>query len=154
MGSDTCPWCTLVLSWATCCRHTDVVYVLPLNILFLLTEVKCQMSSLSDDGLVWLSVWSGVQSACSWCHCIPKPHHLLRHLNSCQFYHSVQWQWRCKQLFGNPGYVPWLHSTATYCDDSSMVDRKTVASRAGLFVQMSALDFDQEVKILKCDYDM
>ena len=35
--------------------------------------------------LVWLSVWSDVQTVCiwsSWCHCIPKPHHLLPHLNS------------------------------------------------------------------------
>ena len=34
--------------------------------------------------LVWLSVWSEVQIVCiwsSWCHCIPKPHHLLPHLN-------------------------------------------------------------------------
>ena len=34
--------------------------------------------------LVWLSVWSEVQIVCvlsSWCHCIPKLHHLLPHLN-------------------------------------------------------------------------
>jgi len=34
--------------------------------------------------LVWLSVCSKVQIACmwsSWCHCIPKPNHLLPHLN-------------------------------------------------------------------------
>ena len=34
--------------------------------------------------LVWLSVWSKVQIICiwsSWCHCIPKPHHLLPRLN-------------------------------------------------------------------------
>ena len=30
--------------------------------------------------LVWLSVWRKVQMVCvwsSWCHCIPKPHHIL-----------------------------------------------------------------------------
>ena len=30
--------------------------------------------------LVWLSVWRKVQTVCvwsSWCHCIPKPHHIL-----------------------------------------------------------------------------
>jgi len=34
--------------------------------------------------LVWLSVRGEVQIVCiwsSWCHCSPKPHHLLHHLN-------------------------------------------------------------------------
>ena len=34
--------------------------------------------------LVWLSVWSEMQIVCIWyirCHCHPKPHHLLPHLN-------------------------------------------------------------------------
>jgi len=35
--------------------------------------------------LVWLSVWSEVQTVC---HCIPKPHHLLPHLNPDWFYLS------------------------------------------------------------------
>jgi len=46
---------------------------------------------LSDEVLVWLSVWSEVQIVCirsSWCHCIPKPHHLLHHLNQDWFYLS------------------------------------------------------------------
>ena len=40
---------------------------------------------------MWLSVWSKVQTVCiwsSWCHCIPKPHHLLPHLNPDWFYLS------------------------------------------------------------------
>ena len=39
---------------------------------------------MSDEVLVWLSVCSEVQTVCiwsSWCHCIPKPRHLMRHLN-------------------------------------------------------------------------
>ena len=46
---------------------------------------------LSDGMLVWLSVCSKVQIVCiwsSWCHCIPKPHHLLPYLNSDWFYFS------------------------------------------------------------------
>jgi len=41
--------------------------------------------------LVWLSVWIEVQIVCiwsSWCHCIPKPHHLLPPLNPDWFYLS------------------------------------------------------------------
>ena len=40
---------------------------------------------------MWLSVWSEVQIVCiwsSWCHCIPKPHHLLPRLNPDWFYLS------------------------------------------------------------------
>ena len=39
----------------------------------------------SHEVLVWLSVWSEVQIVCiwsSWCHCIPKPHHLLPRFKS------------------------------------------------------------------------
>jgi len=39
---------------------------------------------LSDEVLVWLSVWNEVQIVCKWsscCHCIQKPHLLLPHLN-------------------------------------------------------------------------
>ena len=46
---------------------------------------------LSDEVLVWLSVWSEVQIVCiwsSWCHCIPKPHHLLPYSNPEWFYIS------------------------------------------------------------------
>ena len=44
-----------------------------------------------DGVLVWLSVWSEVQIVRiwpSWCHCIPKLHHLLPHLNPEWFYLS------------------------------------------------------------------
>jgi len=43
--------------------------------------------------LVWLSVWSKVKIVCkwsSWCHCIPKPHHLWPHLNPDWF---TFWYW-------------------------------------------------------------
>ena len=46
---------------------------------------------LSDEVLVWLSVWGEVQVVCmwsSWCHCIPKPRYLLPHLNPDWFYLS------------------------------------------------------------------
>ena len=49
------------------------------------------LSFFSDEVLVWLSVWSEVQIVCiwsSWCHCIPKAHHLLPHLNPDWFYLS------------------------------------------------------------------
>jgi len=41
------------------------------------------LKKLTNEVLTWLSVWSKVQVVCmwsSWCHCIPKPHH-LRHFN-------------------------------------------------------------------------
>jgi len=50
--------------------------------------VRCQEEHPTR---VWLSVWSEVQIVCiwsSWCHCIPKPHHLLPHLNPDWFYLS------------------------------------------------------------------
>jgi len=46
---------------------------------------------LSDEVLVWLSVWSEVQIVCiwsSWYHCVPKPCHLLPHINQDWFYLS------------------------------------------------------------------
>ena len=49
------------------------------------------VKKLSDEVLVWFSVWIEVQIVCtwsSWCHCIHKPHHLLPHLNSDWFYLS------------------------------------------------------------------
>jgi len=58
---------------------------------------------LSDDVLVWLSVWSEVQIVCIWsrgCHCIQKPHHLLPHLNpgwsylSCTGFPRLSWKRR------------------------------------------------------------
>ena len=59
---------------------------------------------MSDEVLVWLSVWSNVQIVStwsSWYHCIPKPHHLLPHLNPDWFYLSgaglprLVWKWGC-----------------------------------------------------------
>jgi len=49
------------------------------------------LKKLGDEVLVWLSVWSEVQIVCiwsSWCHYIPKPRHLLHHLNPDWFYLS------------------------------------------------------------------
>ena len=49
------------------------------------------LKALSDEVLVWLSVWSEVRIVCissSWCHCITKLHHLLPCLNSDRFYLS------------------------------------------------------------------
>ena len=46
---------------------------------------------LTDEVLMWLSVWSEVHIVCiwsSWCRCIPKPHYLLPHLNPYWFYLS------------------------------------------------------------------
>jgi len=48
--------------------------------------------------LAWLSVWIEVQIVCiwsSWCHCIPKPHRLLPHLNPDWFYLSGTGLPRC-----------------------------------------------------------
>ena len=53
-----------------------------------LLEEHLACKKLSDEVLVWLSVWSEVQIVCiwsSWCHCFPKPHHLLPHLNQAGF---------------------------------------------------------------------
>jgi len=44
---------------------------------------------LSDEVLVWLSVWIKVHIICiwsSWCYCHHKTHHLLPHLNPHCFY--------------------------------------------------------------------
>jgi len=46
---------------------------------------------LSDEVLVWLSFWREDQIVCiwsRWCHCIPKSHLLLPHLNPDWFYLS------------------------------------------------------------------
>ena len=46
------------------------------------------LQKLSDEVLVWLSVCSEVHIVCtwsSWSHYIPKPHHLLPHLNPDSF---------------------------------------------------------------------
>ena len=75
-----------------CCKFrgtflNDLVIVIAFSVLTLLVgrqkdHPACK--NLSDEVLVWLSVWSKVQTVCiwsSWCHCIPKPHHLLPNLN-------------------------------------------------------------------------
>ena len=68
----------------------------------------CSLQKLSDEVLVRLSVWSEVQIVCilsSWCHCIPKPNHLLPHLNPDWFYLSgtglprVTWKGAVKQVY-------------------------------------------------------
>jgi len=49
------------------------------------------IKKLSDELLMWLSVWGEVQIVCiwsSWCQCIWKPRHLLHHLNRDLFYLS------------------------------------------------------------------
>jgi len=62
---------------------------------------------LSDEVLVWLSVWSEVQIVCmwsSWCHCIPKRYRLLPHLNPDWFYLSgaglPRMSWKHRPLNG------------------------------------------------------
>jgi len=59
--------------------------------------------------LMWLSVWSEVQIVCilsSGCHCIPKPHHLLSHLNPDWFYPSgsglPRLSWKQTHPFNGP----------------------------------------------------
>ena len=47
---------------------------------------------LSDEVLVWSSVWSEVQIVCrwfSWCHCILEHRHLVPHLNRDWFTYLV-----------------------------------------------------------------
>jgi len=58
---------------------------------------------------MWLSVWSEVQIVCilsSGCHCIPKPHHLLSHLNPDWFYPSgsglPRLSWKQTHPFNGP----------------------------------------------------
>jgi len=46
------------------------------------------LEKLSDEVLMWLSGWSEVQIVYICIHCIPKPHHLLPHLNPDWFYLS------------------------------------------------------------------
>ena len=49
----------------------------------------CSLWKLSDEVLMWLFVCSKVQIIriwSSWCHCIPKPHHVLPHFNPDWFY--------------------------------------------------------------------
>ena len=54
-------------------------------------EEHSACKNLSDELLVWLFIWNEVQIVykwSSWCHCIPKPHNLLSHLNPVWFYLS------------------------------------------------------------------
>ena len=58
------------------------------------SERASSLKKLSDEVLVWLSVWSEVQIVCIWSitpadvTTIPKPYHLLPHLNPDWFYLS------------------------------------------------------------------
>ena len=60
--------------------------------------------------LVWLSVWSEVQIVCSWCHCIPQPHHLLSHFNPDWLVLSFWYQLTQVVLKRRP-----LNSSSGYC---------------------------------------
>jgi len=54
-------------------------------------EEHSACKNLSDELLVWLFIWNEAQIVykwSSWCHCIPKPHNLLSHLNPDWFYLS------------------------------------------------------------------
>ena len=92
---DQC-WYSWLQSYSYC--HTRVqVWVMKLYLSFSALTLgwasgrASGMQKLSDEVLMWLSVWSMVQIVCiwsSWCHCIPKPYHLLRHLNPDWFYLS------------------------------------------------------------------
>jgi len=64
--------------------------ILP-SVFYTVGWVASRPVKMSFEVLVWLSVWSEVQIVCicsSWCHCIPKPHHFLPHLNPDWFYLS------------------------------------------------------------------
>jgi len=55
-------------------------YHCALTLLVVHWEEHTACKKWSDEVLVWLSVWSEVQTVCiwpSWCHCIPKPYHLV-----------------------------------------------------------------------------
>ena len=76
--------------------------------------IRKSCKKLSDEVLVWLSVWSEVQIVCIWssgCHCIPKPHHLLSHLNPDWFYLSntglPRLCWKRGRLMGVVVVVIW-----------------------------------------------
>ena len=75
---------------------TDVMPIFRNRLLFAVFCLQCfdtigwaskrasGLQKLRDEVLEWLSVWSKVQIVClwsDWCHCIPKPHHLLPHCN-------------------------------------------------------------------------
>jgi len=53
------------------------------------TRKSIRPVKIEYEVLVWLSVYSMVQTVCiwsSWCHCITKPHHFLPHLNPDWFF--------------------------------------------------------------------
>jgi len=85
------------------CRLQSVLLLLLLLLLFAFSaltllvdlvgrqEEHSACKNLSDELLVWLFIWNEVQIVykwSSWCHCIPKPHNLLSHLNPVWFYLS------------------------------------------------------------------
>ena len=82
--------------------------------------------------LVWLSVCSEVQVICiwsSWCHCIPKLHHLLPHLNPAGFTFLVPTYPGCQCLLPDSGFdhpdYPW-----SSCCMNTICENKTQLSTA------------------------
>jgi len=82
--------------------------------------------------LVWLSVCSEVQVVCiwsSWCHCIPKLHHLLPHLNPAGFTFLVPTYPGCQCLLPDSGFdhpdYPW-----SSCFMNTICENKTQLSTA------------------------
>jgi len=89
-----------------CYYYYYYCFLLSFNALTLLVGIRKSiwLVKLSDEVLVWLSVWNEVQIVCLWsscCHCIPKPHHFLPHLNPDWFYlsgtglHRLSWKRSC-----------------------------------------------------------
>ena len=73
---------------------------------------------------MWLSVWSKVQVVCvwsSWCHCIPKSHHHLPHLNPDWFYLSGT---------GLPIRLSWKECSS--CSSSSSSSSVALVSRENM----------------------
>ena len=73
-------------------KHVCVCVCVCFDTLGWASGIESSLQKLSDEMLMWLSVWNEVQIVCvlsSWCHCIPKPHRLLPHLNPHWFYLSV-----------------------------------------------------------------
>ena len=73
------------------CNECMLCVVNALTLLVGRQEEHLTCKKLSDEVLVWLSVWHEVQTVCiwsSWCHCIPKCHDVLSYLNPEWFYLS------------------------------------------------------------------
>ena len=103
-----------VLSVAGYCAllHSEntIIMCLALTLLVGRQEWHPACKKLSGGVLAWLSVRSEVQIVCiwsSWCHwdCIPKPHHLLPHLNP---------DWLPRDAM-HPRYYPWACVCVRLC---------------------------------------